>query len=312
MKTGLGREHVERRDGSRPPSLARHSDGQRRSLPPTGSGLTFGQVALGAATLAVLLGALAVRSSLVFGVVVVAAVFIPIERVFGLRSQRVFRAGWKTDLVHFVVNNLLTTVGLVIAVLAFGSVLHAAVPSGARAAIDGQPGLAQFIEAMLLSELCFYGAHRATHTVPLLWRFHCVHHSIREMDWLASGRLHPIDQAFTRSCAVLPLYALGFSKATFGAFLAVSSFQALFIHANVRLNFGPLRWLVATPEFHHWHHANDPAHYNTNFAAEFPWIDALFGTLHLERGQYPDRYGISDPVPDGYLRQLAWPFAARA
>ena len=273
-------------------------------------GLSVGQVALGLATLAIFLGALAIRSSAVFGLVIVGAVFIPIERVFGIRSQRVFRAGWRTDVVHFVVNNLLTTVGVVIAVVAFGTVVHAAVPAGARAAIARQSGLAQFVEAMLLSELCFYGAHRTTHAVPLLWRFHRVHHSIAEMDWLASARLHPIDQAFTRSSAVIPLYALGFSKATFGAFLVVSSFQAIFIHANVRLNFGPLRWLVATPEFHHWHHANDPAHYNTNFAGEFPWIDALFGTLHLSGGRYPDRYGIDDPVPDGYLPQLAWPFRA--
>ena len=271
-------------------------------------GITAGGVLLGAATLALFLGALAVRRGIVFGLVVVAAVFVPLEKVFALRPQKVLREGWATDVVHFVVNNLLTTVGVVAAVVAAGTGLRAAVGPGLRASIARQPAGLQFGAAFLIAELGGYWGHRATHAVPFLWRFHKVHHSIREMDWLAAARLHPIDQAFTRSCAVLPLYALGFTRATFGAFLVVATFQAIFIHANVRLTFGPLRWLIATPEFHHWHHADASEAYNSNFAGEFPWIDWLFGTLRLPPHQMPARYGIDDAVPSGYLRQLAWPF----
>ena len=75
---------------------------------------------------------------------------------------------------------------------------------------------------------------------------------------------------------------LGFTRGTFGALLVVFTLQALFIHANVRFTFGPLRYVFATPEFHHWHHAADPRAYNSNFAGELPVIDKLFGTLHLE------------------------------
>ncbi len=56
----------------------------------------------------------------------------------------------------------------------------------------------------------------------------------------------------------MPLYALGFTRGAFGALLVVFTLQALFVHANVRFTFGPLRYVVATPEFHHWHHADDP------------------------------------------------------
>ncbi|OOK82266.1 sterol desaturase domain protein [Mycobacterium kansasii] len=49
----------------------------------------------------------------------------------------------------------------------------------------------------------------------------------------------------------------------------------------------PLRWLIATPQFHHWHHARQPQAYNTNYAAEFPIVDALFGTLYLPTGRWP-------------------------
>jgi sterol desaturase/sphingolipid hydroxylase (fatty acid hydroxylase superfamily) len=66
-----------------------------------------------------------------------------------------------------------------------------------------------------------YAGHRMAHEVPLLWRFHRVHHSIREMDWLAANHLHPLDETFIRSVAVLPLYALGFGRVTLGAFIIV-------------------------------------------------------------------------------------------
>ena len=57
------------------------------------------------------------------------------------------------------------------------------------------------------------------------------------------------------------------------------SFQAVLIHANVSWRFGPVRWLLATPQYHHWHHAVEPV--DVNFAVHLPVIDAVFGTLYL-------------------------------
>jgi sterol desaturase/sphingolipid hydroxylase (fatty acid hydroxylase superfamily) len=276
--------------------------------PPARRRLTPPGPVIGLATLALLVGALAVRSGIVFGLVVLAAIFIPLERVFALRPQRVLRPGWRTDIVHFVVNNLLSTVGIVLAVGAVGTLLRAVIPQAVSIDVVHQPASLQFIEALLLAELGGYWGHRTTHAVPVLWRFHKVHHSIKEMDWLASARLHPVDQAFTRSCAIIPLYALGFSRSTFGAFLLFTTFQALFVHANVRFRFGPLRWIVATPEFHHWHHAKEQAAYNSNFAGELPLMDLMFGPLRMPKGQMPTHYGIDERLPPGYLGQLSWPF----
>jgi sterol desaturase/sphingolipid hydroxylase (fatty acid hydroxylase superfamily) len=92
-----------------------------------------------------------------------------------------------------------------------------------------------------------------------------------------------------------------------GAFVVLTTLQAIFIHANVRLTFGPLRWVIATPQFHHWHHAREPRAYNSNYAGEFPAVDALFGTLYLPARRWPAQYGIDDTEPVGYLRQLVWP-----
>ncbi|MGH9204958.1 MAG: sterol desaturase family protein, partial [Acidimicrobiales bacterium] len=68
---------------------------------------------------------------------------------------------------------------------------------------------------------------------------------------------------------------------------------------------------IATPAFHHWHHGNEAAAYNSNSAGELPLIDAIFGTLRLPKNEWPSQYGIDAPLPDGYLRQLAMPFAGR-
>ena len=184
--------------------------------------------------LALLLIGLAIRSDLVFGLVVLAAIFVPLEQLFAVRRHRVFRKRWASDLVHFVFNNLLGTVGVVAAVVLLAGVPYLLMPDVIRAAIAAQPTIVQFLEALAIVELCGYWAHRATHTVPFLWRFHKVHHSIEEMDWLAAGRLHPLDQVFTRTCVVAPLFVLGFSRATFGAFLVFTALHAIFIHANLR------------------------------------------------------------------------------
>ena len=201
---------------------------------------------------------------------------------------------WRTDAVHFIVNNLLITIGVVVALVVAIVSLHWLVNPDLQAAVQSQAGWLQFVEAVLIADMAQYWAHRAAHEVPVLWRFHKVHHSIEEMDWLAAGRLHPFDSVLTRAAAILPLYVLGFSRATFGGYLAFTAFMAIFIHANVRFRFGPLRWVTATPEFHHWHHALAPV--NKNFAGQLPLLDVVFGTAHLPRGDMPR--GLRHPGAD--------------
>ncbi|MFZ3304424.1 MAG: sterol desaturase family protein [Mycobacterium sp.] len=258
-------------------------------------------------TALVVLAALSVRSGIVFGLVVLAVIFIPLERMFALHPRRVLRQGWRTDLVHYLVNGAALKVSLVVAVVAVGGALRVFVPAPLRMAVGASPGWVQIVAGLAIAMVGGYAGHRAAHEVPLLWRFHRVHHSVREMDWLAANHLHPLDETFVRSAAVLPLYALGFGRLSLGAFIVLITLQAIFIHANVRMTFGPLRWVIATPQFHHWHHAREPKAYNTNYAGEFPVLDALFGTLYLPADRWPAQYGIDEVEPAGYLRQLAWP-----
>jgi sterol desaturase/sphingolipid hydroxylase (fatty acid hydroxylase superfamily) len=270
----------------------------------------IGGIVLVLLTSALVLGVLSVRGGIVIALVVLAIIFIPLERLFALRPRQILRRGWRTDVVHYLINGAALKAGVVVAVVVVGTALRAFVPVSLRAAIATSPSWAQIIAALAITTVGGYAGHRAAHEVPLLWRFHRVHHSIRELDWLAANHLHPLDQIFVRSAAVLPLYALGFGRLSLGAFVVLTTVQAIFVHANVRLTFGPLRWLIATPQFHHWHHAREPEAYNSNYAGEFPAVDALFGTLYLPAQRWPAQYGIDEHEPAGYLRQLVWPLHA--
>jgi len=275
------------------------------------SQIRVGGVVLAVLTALVVLAALSMRSQIIFGLAILAVIFIPLERLFALHPHRVLRRGWRTDVVHFLVNGAALRIGMLVSVVVIGGFLRAFVPAPLRDAVAASPGWAQIAAGLTIATMGGYAGHRAAHEVPLLWRFHRVHHSSRELDWLAATHLHPLDETFTRSVAVLPLYALGFGRVSLGAFLILITLQAIFIHANVRLRFGPLRWVIGTPQFHHWHHAREPQAYNSNYAGEFPLLDALFGTLYFPANRWPAQYGVDDTQPDGYLRQIAWPFRRR-
>ena len=140
-----------------------------------------------------------------------------------------------------------------------------------------------------------------------------MHHSIRTVDWLAGSRLHLVDVLLTRAFSYLPLYVMGISIQVFYAYVVVVALQAVCAHANTRLPFGPLKHVLVTPQYHHWHHSDDPRFYDKNFAIHFTFIDRIFGTHHLPGDAWPESMGLSEEeMPKGYLRQLVHPFRSKA
>jgi sterol desaturase/sphingolipid hydroxylase (fatty acid hydroxylase superfamily) len=135
---------------------------------------------------------------------------------------------------------------------------------------------------------------------------HAIHHSSTTLDWLATPRLHFVDQGLRQTVKPLPLALLGFTKESFGLVAVIGPLLTFLIHANVRLRWGPLRYLYTSPQFHHWHHALTPG--DKNYSDQFPWLDKLFGTLHLPRGEWPTAYGVGEPIPAGWWRQIVHPF----
>jgi lathosterol oxidase len=239
------------------------------------------------------------------------AVFIPLEKLFAQRpGQSLLRHGWRTDLAYFFVSSLLVQVTTLLTMKPAMVFFRWAALPGLQAWISTQPFVLQFASILLLTDLTQYWIHRIFHSVPVLWRFHAIHHSAETMDWLAGSRLHLVDVAVTRGLTYVPVYLLGFAEAPLFAYVAFVSIQATFIHANVRFQFGALRWLLATPQFHHWHHGAEREAVDKNFAVHLPVLDWLFGTFFLPKGRWPASHGLADtPVlPAGYLRQFVYPF----
>ena len=162
---------------------------------------------------------------------------------------------------------------------------------------------------LLVADLVQYWTHRAYHEVPVLWRLHAVHHSAKSMDWLAGSRQHILELILTRTLILAPIYVLGFDKSVIDAYIIIVGFQAVFNHANVSVRLGPLRYVIVTPNFHHWHHSQDKSALDRNYAAHFAFLDYLFGTAVSSDQEWPERYGVlGDYVPNGFVKQQAFPF----
>ncbi len=239
-------------------------------------------------------------------------IFILIEKLFPHRPQAVFRPEWQTDLSHFMVNHL--GVGLVLLVTnhALQGMFGWAVKDGIQGWVQGLPFWVALFLIILVADLVQYWTHRAYHEIPLLWRLHAVHHSVKSMDWLAGSRQHILELLATRVLVLAPVFVLGFSKDVIDAYILVVGFQAVFNHANVRVNLGPLQYLIVTPNFHHWHHSQDAEALDRNYAAHFAFLDHLFGTAVKSDKPWPTEYGVlGDYVPDGFWKQFRFPFVWR-
>ncbi|MFZ5756698.1 MAG: sterol desaturase family protein [Pseudomonadota bacterium] len=240
---------------------------------------------------------------------ILALVFIPLERLFPKNpEQKMLRKGWTTDLNYFLIGHvgiqLFTFFTIVPAQHFFAWAIHA----DFQKAIAAQPVWLQFIEILVVIDFFSYWIHRAMHEVPALWKIHAVHHSSEHMDWLASSRLHFLEIIANRLIGYLPIFILGFSAPAVYAYLVFISFHAIFIHANVRFRFPYFRWVLATPEFHHWHHSSQPEAIDRNYAAFLPVYDRLFGTVYLP-SHLATRYStVAEPPPEGFRGQFMYPF----
>ena len=245
--------------------------------------------------------------------VLLSVIFVPLERLFALRREKILRAGLGADLGYFFLNSVITSVLIAIPLSAVAVFMHRMLPGAYLAAVAALPFWLRLVLALVVGEIGSYWGHRWCHNIPFLWRFHAIHHSPVHVDFLVHTRVHPVDWAFTRVCGLVPLYALGLvSGADRGSgilmFLVVvlGTAWGFFIHSNTRIRLGPLEHLVSSPAYHHWHHTMSD-HRNHNFAPLLPWVDRMFGTLHLPRHAWPAAYGADAPVPASFTAQLAYP-----
>ncbi|QUL36733.1 sterol desaturase family protein [Erythrobacter sp. JK5] len=241
-----------------------------------------------------------------------AMIFIPLERILPrIREQKIVRANLTLDVLYMLLGALATMLLSVFFIAIVVSLLGPWIPGSASEFVASQPVWLQVILLIVVGDFYYYWAHRTFHAVPLLWKFHAVHHSIQDLDWVAAHRTHPVDTALTNSGVLILAILLDFSVLAVLIFSFQFFWHSLLKHSNVAVGWGPLRWVYLTPTFHHWHHANVKEAYDKNFAGQLPLWDVLFGTAIMREDEGPARYGVDDPVPVTFLGSLAYPFRPR-
>ncbi len=238
-----------------------------------------------------------------------ALIFIPLENFFPRhKEQKQLRKHLLLDVVYALVGGLLTVLVAITFIVFVLSLLDGFVPNGVKDFVHTLPIWLQVIMVVICGDLYYYWAHRAFHMIPFLWRFHAIHHSVEDLDWVAAHRTHPIDTGLTNSGFIIVALLFNVHPAALAIHGLQFTWHSLLKHSNVNVSWGPLRWLYVTPTFHHWHHGNTQEAWDKNFAAQFPVWDILFGTAIMKETENPEKYGVDDPVPYNFLGQLTYPF----
>lgn len=166
----------------------------------------------------------------------------------------------------------------------------------------------QAILFLVVSDFLLYWSHRIFHGGEF-WKYHAIHHSSEEIDWISAARFHPVNLFLGTVAVDVILLMAGISPNIMLWVGPFTTFHSAFVHANLNWTLGPFKYVIATPVFHRWHHTMLEEGGNTNFAGTFPIWDVLFGTFRMPEGVLPQVYGVNgEPLPAEFGGQLAYPF----
>jgi sterol desaturase/sphingolipid hydroxylase (fatty acid hydroxylase superfamily) len=262
-----------------------------------------------------------VSHSLVKGVpitIAVAAVFTILTWFWACNPGR---AWWQkrdlvTDLCYWFFIPVITRF-LRIGLLIVGAALlfHITTADGLVAFYDNGHGplaalplVAQMLIFLIGEDIILYWTHRLFHG-ERMWKYHAVHHSSEELEWISAARFHPINLFLGTVFADVVLLVAGISPNVFVVLGPLTIAHSAFVHANLDWTLGPFKYVIAGPVFHRWHHTAADRGGEKNFAATFPILDVIFGTFYMPEGELPDNYGIADRTfPTSFTGQLAHPF----
>lgn len=234
---------------------------------------------------------------------------------------------WFRQSNNWTSNEILVTLGvnafsgmIAIALQAFiFSVLLKEFPSGTGhwglVALN-TPLVLQIVTYLVLEDFKRYCFHRLDHYSVFFWRFHKIHHSVTELNCITGSRDHPVFHLGHLASDIGLAYLLGVTNEALVIALSIRMvFGGILPHFNVdfpntKKTFPWWAYLIATPNFHAWHHTVH-CRYDANLADVFPIWDVLFGTFEMPRGSSRDwQFGMneSEQLPQSVIGQLVSPF----
>ncbi|MEW6324969.1 MAG: sterol desaturase family protein [Nitrospirota bacterium] len=195
---------------------------------------------------------------------------------------------WFANIAVVVLNTV--AIRLVFSMTAVGAAVVAARNGwGVLNLLDWPAWLAMII-AVITFDFLLYLQHVVFHAIPILWRFHMMHHADLDVDVTTGARFHPIEIVLSMGIKLAAVALIGPPPWALLIFEVLLNATSMFNHSNVWMPEGLdrlLRWAVVTPDMHRIHHSVIRRETNSNFGFNLPWWDRLLGTYRHdpEKGQ---------------------------
>lgn len=170
------------------------------------------------------------------------------------------------------------------------------------------PVAAQVLLMFLTADFFRYWLHRWSHTNPLLWRLHAVHHSPHKLYWLNVGRFHPVEKTLQFLLDALPFIVLAVSEEVLALYFVFYAVNGFLQHCNINLELGFLNYIISGPQLHRWHHSARPVEANSNYGNNIILWDLLFGTYYLPSQNKVGELGLHNrSYPESFSSQMLTP-----
>ena len=208
-------------------------------------------------------------------------------------DQKIFSVSFAQDVVWFFYEMMLNALILVFYVEYLSSFYHQHFSKLTITSLSQSPGWVRFLLSLLLVDFLYWIQHYCNHKVPLLWRFHVLHHSQKEINFFTDFRYHVVEYLVRYTFLIIPFLILKLDPPVIVAYVIFSKCYSHFYHGNIRTNLGLLRYVLVTPQSHRVHHSLKPEHRDQNFGAIFSIWDFMLGTQCKTFTVYPET-GIAD------------------
>ena len=176
------------------------------------------------------------------------------------------------------------------------------------------PVWVQLILFAIMTDFVQWMTHRLLHRVDFLWQFHKVHHSVEQMGFAAHLRYHWMETVVYKSILYFPLLILtGVDTAMIFVVYYFNILIGHLNHANIKLTYGPLKYILNNPYMHIWHHAKELPYkrrYGVNFGITLSLWDYLSGTAYIpESGKdIPLGFDHIESFPQRFWGHMVYPF----
>jgi sterol desaturase/sphingolipid hydroxylase (fatty acid hydroxylase superfamily) len=175
------------------------------------------------------------------------------------------------------------------------------------------PKWLQLLVFFVILDFVQWFTHVLLHKYPVLWQFHKVHHSVKEMGFAAHLRFHWMENILYKPLKTLGVMVLGGfepEQAYIVHFAAIAIGH--FNHSNIKLTYGPLKYILNNPVMHLYHHAYTipEGSYGVNFGISLSIWDYIFKTNYIPESGGKIKLGFpgDEKLPKGFWGQLVYGF----